>query len=1118
MLFCSSAREVFHMKRLVKKSVTYIIALCIVLSMCATAYASQANELKGHWAEKTLTEWVQLGLLKGDNNGNYNPDSKITRAEFMALVNRVMRYTAKSDSIRKFADVSTNKWYYDDASKALAAGYITGTSANTLSPEDTITREQAITIISRINGIDPNGDTGILLQIADSPVIAGWAKGPVAGAIREGLVTGSNGRINPKANTTRSEAIVLLDRVRTDTRVYYFAGTYGPESGTAAAGNVVIASPRIKLRNIIVAGDLEIADAVGEGEATLENVVVRGKIVAKGGSPKIVAGAIGGDGGSNGGDNGDGGRTPSGGGNGGSNDNGGNNSGGGGNDDGGGNEDDGNDGGGNDDDDDLPVLVSITIASPPSKLTYEIGEPLDLTGLVVTGTYPDNTTKTETVSMSNISGYDSGTAGEKTVTVTINGKTVTFRVNVITPEPPPKNTYYIRQGASGANNGTDWTNAWNDLPVSLERGATYYIAAGTYGPHIFKDTEVGSEVTAIKKATVEDHGTDIGWKAAYANGQALFTADTGPIFQFDSGYYTFDGQTGNGKSGHGIKIYNPNDGTGGGPGTALRATKTARCLTFEHIEIEGCNWREDTTPSTRLLFFTGDVSHLTLRYCYVHETSTQWMYSNNSSDILIEHCYFENCSRGMGLKIFGSSDNMNVIIRNNQFENVYNANNFIQLGEHHCAKSSGYEIYGNVFTMTDPLASCTIAIGNCSYSANDNVFIYNNTFVGLRGSGLSFDNANDTNIAANNLWVNCSGNTGLRNIKDQNNSRNVYKPYIFVNADKGDLRLAIPLIGSTVLGSAYSNDPDGKTRGEDGYWDYGAYEFRTDDRPHAFFNYSTITETLSGYEPFRVNVDGSGSIVPDGCSIISHVWDWGDGTTSSGSMAAHTFSAGSHTISLTVTDNLNRKDTRKLSVNVLPSEYPNLYLYLPLDGNLEDASDKGMKTSGTVIYDQGVIGQAVRFNQDTSRSFSVGHSNYLDGFENMTIAFWARKNSVQSNIPVVLKHTVYRIALTTSGVRASLWNAQGNSVSAEGKDIVADTQWHHYAVVYDGSAIKVYIDGVFRASAQFTGQIKRDATRAIVIGQNPWGDSFDGLMDEIRIYDRALTDDEILTLKKSAEQ
>ncbi|NLX77066.1 MAG: PKD domain-containing protein [Clostridiaceae bacterium] len=628
-----------------------------------------------------------------------------------------------------------------------------------------------------------------------------------------------------------------------------------------------------------------------------------------------------------------------------------------------------------------------------------------------------------------------------------------------TPIPGQQKVFYIREGANGANDGSDWNNAWTALPEALERGAIYYIAAGTYGPHIFNDPEVGSEIITIKKATVEDHGTDVGWKAAYADGQTLFTADVGPIFQFDSGYYRFDGQTGSGKSGHGIKIYNPNDGDGG-QGTVLRATKTARYLTFEHVEIEGCNWREDDTPSTRLLFFTGDVSHLTLRYCYVHESSSQWMYSSKSTDILIECCYFENCARGMGLKIFGSSDQMNVVIRYNHFENVYSANNFIQLGEHHCQKSSGYEIYGNVFTMTDPSAKCSIAIGNCSHSANDNVFIYNNTFYGLKGCGLSFDNENDTNIAANNLWVNCSRSPALKNIKDLNNSMNVYKPYIFANPDEGDFRLVVPLAGGTDLGSAWSVDPDGRIRGKDGEWDYGAYEFSRDDRPHAFFSYSTITGELSGYEPFRVNVDGSGSIVPEGCSIVSYDWDWGDGSKSSGSTAAHTFSAGRYVISLTVTDNLNRKDTRKLLVNVLPSEYPNLYLYLPMDGNCNDASDKGMKTNGTVTYDQGVIGQAVQFNQDTSRAINVEHSDYLDGFENMTISFWAKKNSVQKNIPVILKHTVYRIVLTENGIRASLYDAQGNSVSAEGKNIVTDTGWHHYAMTYDGSTIKVYVDGM----------------------------------------------------------
>jgi hypothetical protein len=284
------------MKQWRNKVVSMILAIAMVFGMCTAVYASEVNELTGHWAEKTIKEWITLGLLKGDQNGRYNPDANISRAEFMAIVNRVMNYTDTSDSIRSFTDVSSGKWYYDDAAKALAAGYINGTAANTLSPEDTITREQAITIISRIKGIDPSGDTGILAEVGDSSEISEWAKNPVAVAIREGLVTGSGGRINPTANITRCEAVVLLDRVRTNTRIYYFTGTYGPESGTATANMVVIASPGINLRNVIVNGNLEIAGAAGDGEVVLNNVIVGGDMLVYGGnnyfSNIIVSGCI----------------------------------------------------------------------------------------------------------------------------------------------------------------------------------------------------------------------------------------------------------------------------------------------------------------------------------------------------------------------------------------------------------------------------------------------------------------------------------------------------------------------------------------------------------------------------------------------------------------------------------------------------------------------------------------------------------------------------------------------------------------------------------------------------------------------------------------------------------
>ena len=40
---------------------------------------------------------------------------------------------------------------------------------------------------------------------------------------------------------------------------------------------------------------------------------------------------------------------------------------------------------------------------------------------------------------------------------------------------------YVREAAAGANDGTDWTNAYTTLPASLTRGDTYYVADGAYG-------------------------------------------------------------------------------------------------------------------------------------------------------------------------------------------------------------------------------------------------------------------------------------------------------------------------------------------------------------------------------------------------------------------------------------------------------------------------------------------------------------------------------------------------------------------------------------------------------------------------------------------------------------
>jgi hypothetical protein len=64
------------------------------------------------------------------------------------------------------------------------------------------------------------------------------------------------------------------------------------------------------------------------------------------------------------------------------------------------------------------TLVSIEVTKNPNKTDYEIGEQLDITGIEVTASYSNNTSEKVTVTVTNITGFNSATAGNKTLTVT----------------------------------------------------------------------------------------------------------------------------------------------------------------------------------------------------------------------------------------------------------------------------------------------------------------------------------------------------------------------------------------------------------------------------------------------------------------------------------------------------------------------------------------------------------------------------------------------------------------------------------------------------------------------------------------------------------------------------
>ncbi len=95
--------------------------------------------------------------------------------------------------------------------------------------------------------------------------------------------------------------------------------------------------------------------------------------------------------------------------------------------------------------------------------------------------------------------------------------------------------HFVRAGATGS--GTDWDDAFGELPDSLVRGHVYFVAQGSYASYTFDDPASGGDTIRIVRATSADHGTDTGWQVTYADGEASF----GPL-SIQTPDYDIDGR------------------------------------------------------------------------------------------------------------------------------------------------------------------------------------------------------------------------------------------------------------------------------------------------------------------------------------------------------------------------------------------------------------------------------------------------------------------------------------------------------------------------------------------------------------------------------------------------
>jgi len=133
------------------------------------------------------------------------------------MVIRMLGWTGIATS--DFSDVNTDAWYAEAISIANAKGLIAGRANGTFDPNASITREEAMVIAAKVLAnlnVTVEADTTALNGFSDSSSISSWAKDAAATLVKAGIISGSNGKLNPKANITRAEICVILEKIITE--------------------------------------------------------------------------------------------------------------------------------------------------------------------------------------------------------------------------------------------------------------------------------------------------------------------------------------------------------------------------------------------------------------------------------------------------------------------------------------------------------------------------------------------------------------------------------------------------------------------------------------------------------------------------------------------------------------------------------------------------------------------------------------------------------------------------------------------------------------------------------------------------------------------------------------
>lgn len=234
------------MKKFFKPLLSAVVAAAVGCTMMVSASAASYTDTVGHPAEAAIERWTSAGVVSG-NNGTFNPDSTITRAEMSRIMTSVLGLRPAAGT--QFSDVSASAWYAPYVGACANVGIFSGNGNGQFMPDAPITWQEAVSVLSRALCLEEGSASSVPADM----IVSDWAKPVVASMVQYGIPAGTN----LTTGISRANVMVVLDR---SVETYINAsGTYDL-SANAGSGVVLIAAG-----NVTLTGSLKNEVVVAQG-------------------------------------------------------------------------------------------------------------------------------------------------------------------------------------------------------------------------------------------------------------------------------------------------------------------------------------------------------------------------------------------------------------------------------------------------------------------------------------------------------------------------------------------------------------------------------------------------------------------------------------------------------------------------------------------------------------------------------------------------------------------------------------------------------------------------------------------------------------------------------------